>query len=321
MNMKAKSIKLLVVGFLISLLHTQTFCDTSSYLPLQVGNTWKYLHQYYKNDEDYWNDMLTDDPHLVTIRISGTIEMNGKTYYMIQREENYEMHNFELTGGLYRTDGSYIYKYDPQKVSLEGIVFDVRPCGEVECDSNQLFNSRNDYISWLIPRVTVTKDLPIGALNGYSFLISDVVYSESYFLSPELGLSYFADSVDFISLSIGRYSLVYALIDGVEYGNIGVKENTPSPYTITLLPNSPNPFNPSTTITFSLPSNGFTSLVIYNIMGQKVRNLLMETKKAGTHSIIWDGRDENGMTVSSGIYISKLLQGKHTATGKMMVVR
>ena len=93
------------------------------------------------------------------------------------------------------------------------------------------------------------------------------------------------------------------------------------PEIINLLPNSPNPFNPSTTITFSLPSNGFTSLIIYNLMGQKIRNLLMETKQAGTHSIIWDGKDEKGIPISSGIYFSKLLQGNHSSTGKMMLVR
>ena len=67
--------------------------------------------------------------------------------------------------------------------------------------------------------------------------------------------------------------------------------------------NYPNPFNPETTIQYQLPEDGRVSLVIYNMMGQKVRTLLSGEKEAGYHQVVWDGCDDRGMKVSSGIYV------------------
>lgn len=88
-----------------------------------------------------------------------------------------------------------------------------------------------------------------------------------------------------------------------------------------LYPCSPNPFNPSTTINFTLPSSEFTSLVIYNLGGQKIRTLVAEDIQPGAHSVVWDGRNDQGVAVSSGIYLSRLKSGKHTATGKMLLMK
>ena len=83
----------------------------------------------------------------------------------------------------------------------------------------------------------------------------------------------------------------------------------------------PNPFNSVTTISFSLPSSGFTGLVIYNVMGQKVRTLLAENHSAGNYSVVWDGRDSSGVPVSSGTYITNLKAGSKIWSGKMLLVK
>lgn len=85
--------------------------------------------------------------------------------------------------------------------------------------------------------------------------------------------------------------------------------------------NTPNPFNPSTTIRFSIPNDGFATLAIYNIAGQKIRELISGNIIAGKHSVVWDGRDANGLSVSSGIYFSRLTMGERTASGKMILVK
>ena len=85
--------------------------------------------------------------------------------------------------------------------------------------------------------------------------------------------------------------------------------------------NRPNPFNPSTTISFTLPSSGQTSLTVYDITGRKVRELLSGSLPAGAHTAVWDGKDARGIAVSSGVYIARLSAGKFTATGKMLLVR
>jgi hypothetical protein len=94
-----------------------------------------------------------------------------------------------------------------------------------------------------------------------------------------------------------------------------------SPACVKLGPNYPNPFNPSTTIEFTLPETGITSLVIYNIAGQKVRRLIAELMTAGKHTVVWDGKDESGLAVSAGIYFARLTCGVMTTTGKMVLIK
>jgi len=95
-----------------------------------------------------------------------------------------------------------------------------------------------------------------------------------------------------------------------------------SPPSITLKPNYPNPFNPSTTIPFSLETSGEASLKIYNIRGQLVRHLLKdEYLRAGDHVIVWDGRDDDLKHVSSGVYIYCLSVGGHHSSRRMVMVK
>ncbi len=98
-----------------------------------------------------------------------------------------------------------------------------------------------------------------------------------------------------------------------------VQSSAPTPFAVT--GNHPNPFNPSTTIEYALPSAGKASLAVYSITGQKVRELVSGTLPAGKHSAVWDGRDDRGTAVSSGVYISHLRMGDKVASGRMMLVK
>ena len=93
------------------------------------------------------------------------------------------------------------------------------------------------------------------------------------------------------------------------------------PAPLTLTGNYPNPFNPSTTISFTLPSSGMTALSIYGVTGQKVRDLVNEPMGAGEHAVEWDGRDASGQPVSSGVYLIRLSQGSHTTAGRMLLAK
>ena len=91
---------------------------------------------------------------------------------------------------------------------------------------------------------------------------------------------------------------------------------------LTLGRNHPNPFNPVTTIEFSVPSDaGRVELGIYNVAGRRVRTLASGELEAGPHSVMWDGRDENGRSCSSGIYFMRLTAGRETRTGKMTLLK
>ena len=73
------------------------------------------------------------------------------------------------------------------------------------------------------------------------------------------------------------------------------------------LGNYPNPFNPSTTIKFDLRKAGYVNLEIYNIKGQKVRTLIDQQQEAGYHSKVWNGIDDSGNPIGSGIYFYRLI--------------
>jgi hypothetical protein len=99
------------------------------------------------------------------------------------------------------------------------------------------------------------------------------------------------------------------------------EESAATPAPLTLDPPHPNPFNPSTSISFTLPESGFARLAVYNISGQLVRELAAEHLSAGQHEIVWDSRDSSGANVSSGVYIARLAAGDRTAVRKVTLVR
>nr|WP_321268666.1 two-component regulator propeller domain-containing protein [uncultured Sulfurimonas sp.] len=93
------------------------------------------------------------------------------------------------------------------------------------------------------------------------------------------------------------------------------------PNSLAITGNYPNPFNPNTTINFTMNTDGLTSISIYNIMGQKVRTLAAEFILQGVHNVVWDGRDDSGRFVSSGTYICRLKNGEQVATKRMMLLK
>lgn len=100
-------------------------------------------------------------------------------------------------------------------------------------------------------------------------------------------------------------------------GGVG---NMPKEYQ--LMQNYPNPFNPSTTIEYELSRRGEVTIDIYNSIGQLVRKLVSgETMEAGTHSIIWDGRNDTGNRVSSGAYFYTLRSGEYVSTKKSLLLK
>ncbi|MDD4309174.1 MAG: FlgD immunoglobulin-like domain containing protein, partial [Candidatus Cloacimonetes bacterium] len=91
---------------------------------------------------------------------------------------------------------------------------------------------------------------------------------------------------------------------------------------LSLSQNHPNPFNPSTTIKFSVNHNTpKLELKIYNVKGQLVKNLFSGAISKGTHSLVWDGRDNEGSSVSSGVYFYRLSDGKNSQERKMLLMK
>ena len=83
----------------------------------------------------------------------------------------------------------------------------------------------------------------------------------------------------------------------------------------------PNPFNPTTNIGYDIPNKGHVSILIYDMLGNRVKTLANGIQEAGNTSIIWNGRDDGGELVSTGVYIYKIQSGIFSQTKKMVLLK
>ncbi|MBC8374878.1 MAG: T9SS type A sorting domain-containing protein [FCB group bacterium] len=140
-------------------------------------------------------------------------------------------------------------------------------------------------------------------------------------------ISEFIDTDDF-SLRFTAYresSVVLWLIDDIMLTSIdpsvGVDDETSVPQYFDLKQNYPNPFNPVTTINYSLPEQSDVMLVVYDIQGREVKNIVAESQPAGTYKVQWNGLDAAGLPVSSGMYFARLQAGEFSRVVKMVYLR
>jgi hypothetical protein len=85
--------------------------------------------------------------------------------------------------------------------------------------------------------------------------------------------------------------------------------------------NYPNPFNPTTKMTIAVPKVALVEMVVYNVLGQKVRTLVNEIRPAGYHTIEWNGKNEQGNNVPSGVYFIRMVSGSFNKINKMLMLK
>ncbi len=115
-------------------------------------------------------------------------------------------------------------------------------------------------------------------------------------------------------------SLESAIVTRNTYDYYNTDQNTSKFQTKEMLA-YPNPFNPTTTIAFSIPTDSRVTLDVFNIRGQKVRTLLDERMERGEHSVQWTGDDDNGKPCSSGVYLYRMKAGDTTKTSRMLLMK
>lgn len=111
-----------------------------------------------------------------------------------------------------------------------------------------------------------------------------------------------------------------SLVDDLET-NSTPNQTTSLPSSYALWPNYPNPYNPSTTIRYELPKAAIVSLVVYNLLGQKIAQLADGRMEPGYHQVHWSGRDGSGREVPSGIYIVRLVTPEYSKSVKTILLR
>jgi hypothetical protein len=136
--------------------------------------------------------------------------------------------------------------------------------------------------------------------HGYSFVLQEYIFEDKTYIT---GYSY-------------KYRLKIIAYDGTFVYSNEITLGTTISNEIELKQNFPNPFNPSTTIRFSLSSSEFANLTVYNIIGEKVAVLVNRYLEAGTYQLLFDGSK-----LASGMYIYKLEIGNNVVTKKMLLTK
>ncbi len=156
-------------------------------------------------------------------------------------------------------------------------------------------NQNNQSVHWDIPGNEVTRD--------------DLSYDGSGNLVEVISYVFFGSW-----LPTDRYVIVYT--------SVAVKvDDTALPGDFALLQNHPNPFNPTTTIRYSLSRPHLVQIEVYNVLGQLVSTLENSEQGVGVYETTWDGTNANGQNVASGVYFYRLKAGEFVQTRKMVLSR
>ena len=163
-----------------------------------------------------------------------------------------------------------------------------------------------------------------GGGNGReSVAVSKGIWTQGAFVSPVAqghSIEYDGDGND-----VSDWADAATPTLGAENSNVtSVKDPAGIPENFSLEQNFPNPFNPSTIIHYTIPQSANlinTRLEIFNVLGQKVRTLINSRQSAGAHSVQWDGRDDAGKLLVSGVFIYRLKMGNFVDMKKMLLVK
>ena len=168
---------------------------------------------------------------------------------------------------------------------------------------------------------------PVGPSNDYTFTFPNVTsfgwteYSLDVQVPAGVGVTALETRLHVYSTFVGTVYFDDLTVQKVGTTTSVSSDNSNIPKVFDLSNNYPNPFNPSTKIQFAVPHEQNISLVIYNILGQRIRTLVQGVHTAGQYTVIWDGKDETGHTVESGVYIYRLETGSIALVKKMLMLK
>ncbi|MFH1850912.1 MAG: DUF5689 domain-containing protein [Candidatus Neomarinimicrobiota bacterium] len=117
------------------------------------------------------------------------------------------------------------------------------------------------------------------------------------------------------------YKVVPIYVEDIYFPVVGVAENAPLPKQYALNQNYPNPFNPTTAIQFELADAQRVKMIVYDVLGRQVRTLVSSDMPAGTFTVVWDGNNNHGQMVSTGVYFVRLVAGDFVSVKKMTLLR
>ena len=300
-----KFIKLISVLLLLAITSNQIFStDTVStkFLPLRIGNVWVYSYTGMQNGK-------------IRIKITGTQNSNGHTYYIFQQDGNtcnceiltyspfltqlHPMRIDSINGNLMFYGSSYSCPWQINETILDSIERTrvTTNCGDTigrnNCNKSLLYDTSEQQI---FSQTIKTKQY------GACYVIPN--YYRRY--AKDIGLISSQQNCVYFAEPPCIYTLLGCVVSNVIYGDtsfpVGInKVSSGIPDFYELSQNYPNPFNPKTTIEYKLPADDFVNLSVYDNLGNKVAELVNETQQTGTYKAEFDGTN-----FASGVYYYKL---------------
>ena len=280
---------------------------------VQADNSGQYLFQKINPDGAllWGDDGITLAQDLSNCKLSNFIYRGSALLFLAENSGEYRIYQMNASGALHNPQGIVI----PQ---LQGVhntpVIRVFGNGSLLCVYSRIENSF-DLFMFQMDR----NGQPLG--NQASIICNEAGIQ----MYPAVGIS---SLQALVSWNDGRYPIYnYSPTMGIWATKVHSQITPNDEHSIEAINkhqvhgNYPNPFNPSTTIVFSLASNTACKLDVYNLKGQRVRSLMDELLPAGKHQAIWDGKDDMGSMVSSGVYLYKLSTTKTSQMGKMLLMK
>jgi hypothetical protein len=154
-------------------------------------------------------------------------------------------------------------------------------------------------------------------ISGTNYIEAPVAWTEYVY-----DLSSYSDNTVYIGIQCLSNDAFIFFVDDVTVMGATPADDPSAPVIATVLHgNFPNPFNPETTIRYSVKEASPVSVQIFNVKGQLVKTLVNSAQEAGNYSVVWNGRDNNNNSVSSGVYYFKMNAGKYSNTKKMILMK
>lgn len=276
--------------------------------------------------ELYPNFALTFAPWtLVDVDLSGTYGVTGYTWESIYSPMAYTIFNPSATTpplatGAAAHAGS---KYAASFASTDNANNDWMISPMVMGGGGFSFWARSYVSTYGLERFRVgvsTTNTEVASFN--------IISGDSYIQAPiewtlyNYSLEAYDGQMVYVAIQCVSDDAFFFMVDDVVLmGTVDNNDNSSPIVHNLLLGNYPNPFNPETTIRFSLQERSEVKLSIYNSRGQLVRNLIDESRSPGTHNVLWNGKDDNGRSVSSGVYFYKIRAGKFSSSKKMILMK
>ncbi len=266
------------------------------------------------------------------LRFGGKAIIEGRRNLSEGNDGDYEIREF-LPGDVpydnLKVKSAYVPPWTPGIRSEEfiGATSQIPGYPDLQADSLRIDQCGSDFqFAGNVPGVGYIDSLMDGEII-YTFH-SD--YDTSSSDGKPVAFRYFGDDYKVIFFDFPLYfiqeaqatQLLHQALDDLEVStDVAGEEEIEVPASFSLSQNHPNPFNSETVIRYSLPGESQVKIAVYNILGQKVRTLLDGKESAGHKRVTWDGKNEKGKTISSGIYFYRMETEEFVRTKKMLYLK